>query len=256
MLLGLLALTACAPPPRPFQHDNSEAPVRQLPQDKVELAIAPPRNMPPAMANRVAAALAIELQSYGIVAATVQPAPAPIQVSGTVGAARCRRDRHRDPDRLAHRRQAEFAGPRPPAARARDRRTMPRRSEPAGVAHRPAGRSSRGDADRQAADLPGALARPGRCRHERAGGSRHPMPQRPMAAANPPGSAPAAPTQQQQHVRVMVAEVTGAPSDGNRQLDPGMRRALGSSKIVIVDAAGPDVFTVVGTVSLMPDRRR
>ena len=35
------------------------------------------------MANRVAAALAIELQSYGIVA-TVQPAPAPIQVTGTM----------------------------------------------------------------------------------------------------------------------------------------------------------------------------
>ena len=83
MLLGLLALAACAPPPRPFEHDDSEAPVRQFPQDKVELAIAPPRNMPPAMANRVAAALAIELQSYGIVA-TVQPAPAPIQVSGTM----------------------------------------------------------------------------------------------------------------------------------------------------------------------------
>ena len=36
----------------------------------------------------------------------------------------------------------------------------------------------------------------------------------------------------------MVAPVTGAPSDGNRQLFSGMRRALGSSKIVIVDAAG------------------
>ena len=55
----------------------------------------------------------------------------------------------------------------------------------------------------------------------------------------------------------MVAQVTGAPSDGNRQLFSGMRRALGSSKIVIVDAAGPDIFTVVGTVSLTPidDRR-
>ena len=31
-----------------------------------------------------------------------------------------------------------------------------------------------------------------------------------------------------------------------------MRRALGSSKIVIVDAAGPDVFTVLGTVALTP----
>jgi len=35
------------------------------------------------MAKRVAAALAIELQSYGIVAA-VQPAAAPIQVNGTM----------------------------------------------------------------------------------------------------------------------------------------------------------------------------
>ena len=48
----------------------------------------------------------------------------------------------------------------------------------------------------------------------------------------------------------MVAPVTGAPSDGNRQLYSGMRRALGSSKIVIVDAAGADVFTVVGNVNL------
>jgi hypothetical protein len=48
----------------------------------------------------------------------------------------------------------------------------------------------------------------------------------------------------------MVAPVTGAPSDGNRQLYSGMRRALGSSKIVIVDAAGADVFTVIGNVNL------
>ena len=49
---------------------------------------------------------------------------------------------------------------------------------------------------------------------------------------------------------MLVVPVTGAPSDGNRQLYSGMRRALGSSKIVIVDAAGADVFTVVGNVSL------
>ena len=41
MLLCLLALAACGQPPRPFEHDDSEAPVRRLPQDKVELAIAP-----------------------------------------------------------------------------------------------------------------------------------------------------------------------------------------------------------------------
>ena len=31
-----------------------------------------------------------------------------------------------------------------------------------------------------------------------------------------------------------------------------MRRALGSSKIVVVDAGGSDTFTVVGTVNLTP----
>jgi len=71
-----------------------------------------------------------------------------------------------------------------------------------------------------------------------------------LAAASVPGSAPTPPAQQQPQVKVLVAPVTGAPSDGNRQLYSGMRRALGSSKIVIVDAAGPDIFTVVGTVNL------
>jgi hypothetical protein len=71
-----------------------------------------------------------------------------------------------------------------------------------------------------------------------------------LAVASVPGAAPQ--QQQQPQVKVMVAPVTGAPSDGNRQLYSGMRRALGSSKIVIVDAAGPDIFTVVGTVSMTP----
>ena len=47
---------------------------RRLPsqRDQVEVSVAAPANMPPQMAERVAAALAIELQSYNIVAA-VQP---------------------------------------------------------------------------------------------------------------------------------------------------------------------------------------
>jgi hypothetical protein len=50
----------------------------------------------------------------------------------------------------------------------------------------------------------------------------------------------------------MVAPVEGAPSDGNRQLYSGMRRALGSSKIVVMDAGGSGVFTVAGRVTLTP----
>ena len=56
-LLGLLMLVACAPPPHPFEHDDSEAPVRRLPRDKIEVAVGAPRNMPAGMGERVAAAL-------------------------------------------------------------------------------------------------------------------------------------------------------------------------------------------------------
>jgi hypothetical protein len=50
----------------------------------------------------------------------------------------------------------------------------------------------------------------------------------------------------------MVAPVTGAPSDGNQQLFSGMRRALGSNKIVVIDKGGSDTFTVTAAVSLKP----
>ncbi len=50
----------------------------------------------------------------------------------------------------------------------------------------------------------------------------------------------------------MVAPVTGAPSDGNRQLFSGMRRALGSSRIVVIDKAGADTYTVSATVNVAP----
>jgi hypothetical protein len=71
------------------------------------------------------------------------------------------------------------------------------------------------------------------------------------AAAKPVApAAPAAPPPPQ--VRVAVAPVTGAPSDGNRQLFSGMRRALGSNRIVVMDKGGPDTFTVAGSVVLTP----
>ena len=250
MLLGLLALAACAPPPRPFEHDDSEAPVRQLPQDKIELAIAPPRNMPPAMANRVAAALAIELQSYGIVAA-VQPAPAPIQVSGTMST--------RDAGETGIEIQIDWRidGKRRSRRSPPTSRTRARPEDYAEASERLVSRIAQQAAPRVATLIGKPPTFQARSPGQVAAGVSVPEEPPPdaataMAAANVPGSAPAAPTQQQQQVKVMVAPVTGAPSDGNRQLYSGMRRALGSSKIVIVDAAGPDVFTVVGTVSLTP----
>jgi hypothetical protein len=243
-LVCLLALAACGQPPRPFEHDDSEAPVRALPQDKTELAISPPKNMPPEMAKRVAAALAIELQSYGIVAA-VQPTAAPIQVDGTMST--------RDAD-LGIEIQIDWRVAGAPAAQEpATSKTRTRPEDYAEANERLVSRIAQQAAPRVATLIgrpPTFLPRsPGQVA---AGVS---VPIEPdvapaLAAASVPGSAPTPPAQQQPQVKVLVAPVTGAPSDGNRQLYSGMRRALGSSKIVIVDAAGPDIFTVVGTVNL------
>ena len=76
------------------------------------------------------------------------------------------------------------------------------------------------------------------------------------AASGPNQPAPSvatqAPSSTPRQLKVMVGSIEGAPSDGNRQLLGGMRRALGSSKIVVMDAAGSDTFTVTAKVKLTP----
>jgi hypothetical protein len=243
-LLCLLALAACGQPPRPFEHDDSEAPVRALPLDKTELAIAPPKNMPAEMAKRVAAALAIELQSYGIVAA-VQPAAAPIQVNGTMST--------RDAVLAIEIHIAGRVAGAPAAQEPATSKTRARPEDYAEASERLVSRIAQQAAPRVATLIGRPPTFQARSPGQVAAGVSVPM--EPdvapaLAVASVPGAAPQ--QQQQPQVKVMVAPVTGAPSDGNRQLYSGMRRALGSSKIVIVDAAGPDIFTVVGTVSMTP----
>ena len=233
VLLCLLALAACGQPPRPFEHDDSEAPVRQMPQDKVELAIAPPRYMPTEMANRVAAALAIELQSYGIVA-TVQPAPAPIQVSGTMST--------RDAGETGIEIQIDWRiDGAPKSQEPATSKTRARPEDYAEASERLVSRIAQQAAPRVATLIGKPPTYQARSPGQVAAGMSVPEEPPPevttaMAAANVPGAAPTPTPQQQPQVKVMVAPVTGAPSDGNRQLFSGMRRALGSSKIVIVDA--------------------
>jgi hypothetical protein len=256
MLASLFVLAACGPTPKPFEHDNYEARVRRLPRDKVELAIGPPRNMPTEMGERVAAALAMELQSYGIVAA-VQPAQAPIQVNGTMST----RDAEQGIEIQIDWRIEGAPKTQEPATS----RTRARPEDYGEASERLVSRIAQQAAPRVATLIgkppnftprsPGQVA---------AGVS---VPQEPppevvaaaaaaAAATGTPGPAPVAPTppaqSQEVRVKVLVEPVTGAPSDGNRQLYSGMRRALGSSKIIVVDAAGSDVFTVVGTVNLTP----
>ena len=255
-LLCLLLVTACAAPPRPFEHDNTEAPVRQLPRDKLEVAIAPPKNMPPAMARRVAASLAMELQSYGIVAA-VQPAQAPIQISGTMST--------RDAGETAIEIQVDWKVDGAPAPQESTTKTRARPEDYAEANERLVSRIAYQAAPRVAT----MIGRPPNFKPRSPGQvaagvtvAEEPPPDltvppiaglAPVTPIAPPTPAlPGQPQTQEVRVKVLVAPVTGAPSDGNKQLYSGMRRALGSSKIVVVDAEAPDVFTVVGTVTVNP----
>lgn len=252
-LLGLLLLAGCVAPPRPFERDASAAPAaRRLAPDKTELAIAAPRNMPPAMARRVAAALAIELQAYGILAA-VAPADAPVQVDGTMST----RDAENGIEVQVDWRIAGAPAGQEPATS----RTRTRAEDYAEASERLVSRIAQQAAPRVATLIgrpPTFTPRsPGEVM---AGVSIAPDVPEPVtvglssAPALPatPGTAASPATPQPPQVKVMVEPVTGAPSDGNKQLWSGMRRALGSSKIVIVDGGGQDTFSVAGTVSLTP----
>src|SRR5476649_1073728 len=80
IVLLALSLSGCAPTPKPFEHDTSED-QSYAKREKTDVAIVPPINMPSELGERVAAALAVELQAYGITA-TLQLANAPLQLSG------------------------------------------------------------------------------------------------------------------------------------------------------------------------------
>jgi hypothetical protein len=194
----------------------------------------------------------MELQAYGIVA-TVQPADAPLQVSGTMST--------RDSGETGIEIQIDWRIEGAPKTQdPQTSRTRARPEDYGEASERLVSRIAQQAAPRVATLIgkpPNFLARsPGQV----AAGVSVPMEQpvdpvtaTAMAAASsgvPPPSSTQPAQPQEAHVKVMVAPVTGAPSDGNRQLYSGMRRALGSSKIVIVDAAGADVFTVIGTVNL------
>lgn len=251
-------LVGCGSLPKPFEHTPaSRYPV--VANDKIELTIAPPAQMPDELGQRVAAALAVELQAYGILA-VVQPNDAPVKLAGVtstrdadqgieievrwyvensgrtdgpaVSKTRAQAEDYAGAtDRLVSR-IAQHAAPRIATLMGRAPNFTP--SSPgqvaAGVSIIPPGLDQRDAAvTSAAAATPGSTALPG---------------QKPTTAPAPPGAP------QQQNVKVMVAPVTGAPSDGNRQLFSGMRRALGSNKIVVIDKPGADTFTVVGKVEL------
>jgi hypothetical protein len=262
IVLAAAMLAACVPTPKPFEHSGANDRAYKPQDDKAEVTIASPTNMPPEMGQRVATALAMELQAYGIVA-TVGPAAAPLRVSGVMstrdapvgtgieievdwslsgndgkqGPAAVKtvarpEDYAAASDRLVSR-LAQMAAPqistlmgRPPVYEARSLGQVA-----AGLSIPP--------------EAPPDTV-PARTGEAVAAASVDPA-VRPAAKPTPGPTGPAVP-----QVRVRVAPVTGAPSDGDRQLFSGMRRALGSSRIVVMDKPGADVFTIIGAVSLTP----
>jgi hypothetical protein len=252
-LACLLVLAGCIATPKPFEHDAGDDEAFRPKRDQVEVAIATPANMPDKMAQRVAAALAIELQSYNIVAA-VQPTPAPLKIAGAMST-----------------RDAEFGtgieveiewfllgkgrGVEGPATS----RTVVQAQDFAEASDKLVSRIAQQAAPRIATLMGKPPSFEARAPGQVAAGVNAPPPAdtspAQMAAASNAGQpAPAAATQAApqapRQVKVMVAPVEGAPSDGNRQLFGGMRRALGSSKIVVMDSTGGDTFAVIGRVRL------
>lgn len=251
-------LAGCVSPPKPFEHDAANDEAFRPHRDKIEVVIAKTVNMPQQMADRLAAALAIELQSYDIVAGT-EPAEAPLRITSAMGT--------RDAS-LGTGIEVQIDwfvvkdGKREGPAISK---TVTQSQDFAEASDRLISRIAQQAAPRIATLMGKPPVYEARSPGQIAAGANAPQIEPPpveSAAATgqagqpgekPPTAAPAAPPPPaQRQVKVAVTPIEGAPSDGNRQLYGGMRRALGSSKIVVTDSAGADTFTVTAKVKLTP----
>ena len=242
-LLCCVVLAACNTVSRPFEMVSSDAAPYRSPLDKIELAIGAPRNMPREMGSRLAAALAIEMQSYGVMA-VVQPAEAPVQVGGVMST----RDAGEGIEIQIDWRVEGKPATQDPAVS----RTRTRGEDYAEASDKLISRIAQQAAPRIATLIGRPPTFQPRSPGQVAAGVSVPLEVAEPTTAIPGMTPVAASNPKEPQVKVMVGAITGAPSDGNRQLFSGMRRALGSSKIVIVDTAGEETFVVVATVSLTP----
>jgi hypothetical protein len=236
-LLAVLLLAACGPTPKPFEHEPAADVAFNPKRDKAEVIVATPANMPGKLADKIATALALELQSYDIVAA-VQPAQAPLKVAGATST--------RDAGfGLGIEIQIEWyllgsGNIQGPAVS----KTVAKPEDIADGNDRLVSRIAQQAAPRIATLMGKPPTVEARSPGQVAAGVNTPDTVDDPQTAAAPSKAPT--------VKVMVSQVTGAPSDGNRQLLSGMRRALGSSRIVVIDKAGADTFTIGATVKLSP----
>jgi hypothetical protein len=251
LALCLLMLAACGETPRPFRPDGKDGNARPgLSAEPAEFVILPPKGVTEAMAERLPIAIVLALRQQGIVATTSRNgAPRTIEVAGEP---RLVNDelrvswvwtvRDAKGGLIGRHEQVVSAKPdewldggdrlisRVAARGAYSVADMIGRADPANA---PVGA--------QTTVLPPTEVPP-------AGGA--PGPVTPAAAAPPAATAPPAAAAAAKFPRVRVLSVTGAPGDGNRALTAGMRRALGESQVVLVDAPDGGTMTVVGSVEI------
>jgi hypothetical protein len=256
--LTCLLLAGCFGTPKPFEHDSGGDTPYRAKRDQIEVSIGTPANMPAQMGERVAAALAIELQAYNIVAA-VQPTPAPLKVAGAMSTRDAATGAGIEIE-IEWFVLGKGSGREGPATS----RTVTQPEDFASASDRLVSRIAQQAAPRIATLMGKAPTFEARSPGQVAAGvnALPPEPEGPVQPASAVGGSASAtaasstatqtPPVNQRQVKVMVAPVEGAPSDGNRQLFGGMRRALGSSKIVVMDSAAGDTFTVAGKVKLTP----
>ncbi len=255
LALCLLALAACGDTPRPFQPDAKDGDARQSPAiETAEFVILPPKGVTEAMAERLPVAIVLALRQQGIVATTNgNGAPRTIEVSGeprmvneelriswvwTV--------RDAKGGLIGRHEQVVSAKPdewldggdrlisRVAARGAYHVADMIGRADPANA---PAGA--------QTTALPPTEVPPPGAATPTSAAPPPPTPGGAPPVATPPPAAAAA-----KFPRVRVVAVTGAPGNGNRALTAGMRRALGESQVVLVDAPDATTMTVIGSVEI------
>ncbi|QQS11180.1 MAG: hypothetical protein IPK81_16510 [Rhodospirillales bacterium] len=266
-ILAAAVLAACGGTPKSASDPERRA--RQLPppgsgREPVELVFPPPVGPRPDLAAKMAAAVAVALRDYGIVALPIRgddtaTAPAARRVDSTVRTGDLAGDVRidilwtiRDPAGKAPATIEQSVIGTPREWYDGDDRLVSR------IAQQAAFRIARlqGRADPRFAPL-SVLAE----------ATPH-LPAEPAAPPEPPGVTPASlkPTVSPaasaapgggpvsaaavSAPRVRVMAVTGAGDEGNRALTSAMRRALGESQIVLVDQNEPGGFQLQGTVEL------
>lgn len=258
LALCLLALAACGETPKPFRPDDKGGVTHpDAVIETPEFAILAPQGVTDSIAQRLPIAILLALRGQGIVATTnANGAPRTIEVAG--------QPRQSDGDLriswvwtvrdakgglIGRHEQIVSATPdewldgsdrlisRVAARGAYAVADMLGRADPANA---PAGAQT---TVLQPTEVPPAGGVPGIT----TAAATPPIPGEAPAVTVPPRSGPAA-----RFPRVRVVAVTGAPGNGNRSLTAGMRRALGESQVVLVDAPDATTMTVAGSVEISP----